>query len=184
MGGADAANKTLTVLRALVELNCDTCIWVLLGEGYDHCYNALVETVRGAKRHEVILAKTNRSMWEVMGNCAVAILAGGLTTVEAIYAGLPSLNLFERPEHGEMLEELFDAGICVNAGLFSERALTTLRRTVQNLDLDRRRLLDMRERSRGLLDRHAGRRILAELERLLAERRAPRQEFRREPQPC
>ena len=36
-----------------------------------------------------ILAKTNRSMWRVLGNCSLAILAGGVTSYEAAFAGCP-----------------------------------------------------------------------------------------------
>ena len=168
MGGSDAANKTLAVLRALAAMPEPTTIWVLLGEGYAHSYEALVDVVRGDQRHEIILAKASRSMWQVMSNCALAVLAGGLTTVEAIHAGLPTINLFERPEHHAMLDELFEQGICLNGGLFSEESLTTMVETLRRLNHNRDELRAIRRRTRGLTDRRGAHRVLEEIERWLA----------------
>jgi spore coat polysaccharide biosynthesis predicted glycosyltransferase SpsG len=165
MGGSDAANKTLRVIRALTAMPMRSTIWVLLGEGYAHSYNSLVEQVRGSTTHEVILAKTNRSMWRIMNQCAVAVLAGGLTTIESVYAGLPSINLFERQEHVDaMATDLFDAGVCLNGGLFSEESLLTLVTEMDALDRNRDRLWEMHTRSHGILDRHGSERVLREIE--------------------
>lgn len=172
MGGADAANKTLRVVEALVGLETPTVLWVLLGEGYAHSYNALVQAVRKAQQHEVILAKTNRSMWQVMGNCALAILAGGLTTVEAVYAGLPSINLFERQEHWEQMRELLDRGICLDGGFFSEESLRQMTQVLRRLSRDRRQLRLMHQQMRGKLDQNGSQRILEALEVLLETQRS------------
>lgn len=171
MGGADAANKTLTVLQALMKFESESMIWVLLGEGYLHSYNALVECTRGDNRHEVILAKTNRSMWRIMSNCAVAILAGGLTTIEAIYAGLPTVNLFESQEHIDVMgTELFELGVCMNGGLFSDESLKTMMDILRDLNSNRDRLWEMHKRSKGLVDAMGSERVLHELERQLGAR--------------
>lgn len=181
MGGADAANKTLAVLQALAALDEPTTVWVLLGEGYAHSYNQLVDAVRGDLRHEIILAKANRSMWRILGNCAVGIMAGGLTTIEAVHAGLPTINLFDRPEHAGMLTELFEAGVCVNGGLFRGQSLQPAVRTLRRLAAQREELRTMRERTRGLVDRLGPQRVLRELEqavldKALQRRRSPARE--------
>lgn len=173
MGGADAANKTLSVLRALVDIEQVCMFWVLLGEGYLHSYNDLVEVTKRNRRHEIILAKTNRSMWKILGNCALAVLAGGLTTVEAIYAGLPTINLFEREEHLDaMSQELFDREVCMDGGFFREESLTALRFTMQELMKRKSRLLSMRENTKGVVDKRGCERILEKIEQHAAARGA------------
>ncbi len=174
MGGADAANKTLCVLGALGGLEPACTIWVLLGEGYAHCYNALVSATRGRMRHEVILARTNRSMWRVMSNCAVAVLAGGLTTVEAVYAGLPSVNLFERAEHRNMTRELVARGVCLDGGLISDESLGRTLEVLAALAADRAALRAMREAGRGLVDARGAERVVRALEALIVERAVSR----------
>ncbi len=171
MGGADAANKTLAVLRSLVCLEEVCTFWVLLGEGYQHSYNDLVNVTRSARRHEVILAKTNRSMWKILGNCALAVLAGGLTTVEAIYAGLPTVNLFEREEHLDVISrDLFERGVCLNGGFFREDSLVALRVTLRELMERKSRLLTMRENTKGVVDKLGCERILEKIELHARER--------------
>lgn len=168
MGGSDAANKTLHVLKALIRLETKNTIWVHLGEGYVHRYDDLVDCVRGS-RHEVILARTNRSMWRIMSNCALAILAGGLTTIEAVYAGLPTINLFRNREQVEtMPKELFDLGVCVDGGVFSDECLETLTDTVKRFNVNRKELRTMRERSKHLVDTRGSERVLHRLEEVLA----------------
>jgi spore coat polysaccharide biosynthesis predicted glycosyltransferase SpsG len=164
MGGTDAANKTQRVIQELAGTASPYTIWVLLGEGYAHSYQALVDTVRADTRHEVILAKTNQSMWRVMANCALAILTGGLTTLEAIYAGLPTINLFEKEEHSRMMQGLFDLGGCLNGGLFSDSSLRKMTETLESLGNDRDRLREMRKKTQGLLDKEGSKRVLRKLE--------------------
>jgi len=169
MGGSDAANKTLLILQALAQIEEPT-IWVLLGEGYAHSYNRLVEAVSGDLRHEVILAKANRSMWRIMSNCALGIMAGGLTTVEAVYAGLPTLNIFDRAEHAGMLTELFEAGVCLNGGVVFGQSLNPAVDTLRRLFVQRNELRTMRQRSRGLVDLDGPRRVLHELEQQVLQK--------------
>jgi spore coat polysaccharide biosynthesis predicted glycosyltransferase SpsG len=170
MGGSDAANKTLRIVQALARLDVPTTIWVLLGEGYAHSYNTLVDAVRGDLRHEVILAKTSRSMWHILGNCALGLMAGGLTTIEAVHAGLPTLNLFDRPDHAGMLDELFTAGVCLDGGLMSNPSLDPAIETIRRLASQRDELRAMRARTRGLVDRQGATRVLRELEQQVLQK--------------
>jgi spore coat polysaccharide biosynthesis predicted glycosyltransferase SpsG len=154
MGGGDAPNKTLQVLRSICQLEVPCTFWVLLGEGYKHSYQDLVTSIRKDSNHEIILAKTNRSMWNVFSNCSVAILAGGLTTLESVYAGLPTLNIFENQSHVEATgRQLFDQGIAENAGLFNDDSLSLLKERLSHLSNNKSQLLQMRERSKGKVDK-------------------------------
>src|ERR1700741_3975053 len=77
MGGVDAPNKTFKILESLSKLEQEYTFWVLLGEGYSHSYQDLVESIRRDSNHEIVLAKSNRSMWKILSNCSLAIFAGG-----------------------------------------------------------------------------------------------------------
>ncbi|MEC9092971.1 MAG: hypothetical protein VX438_09720 [Planctomycetota bacterium] len=163
MGGADAGNKTLKMLRALTVVQKPLLIWTLLGEGYAHSYEALVECVRQSTQHEIILAKTSDSMWRVLKTCCLAVLAGGTITYEAAYAGLPSINLFENNKHVFLVNELVDQGVCVSAGHPMEDAVDVAAANISLLESDRPRILEMHELSKGLIDGRAGRRISEEI---------------------
>lgn len=164
MGGADAPNKTLRVLESIAELEVPLTIWVLLGEGYVHSYENLVRTMRNDGIHEIILAKSNRSLWNILSNCSVAILAGGLMTIEAVYAGLPSLNIFEKEQHKATAgNEIFNRRAAMSVGIFGDESLESLKRHIRRLFDNRSLILAMRENARGLLDKQAIPRIYSEI---------------------
>ena len=161
MGGVDAPNKSLQILQTLSKLDFDCTFFVLLGEGYAHSYQDMVDAIRQDTRHEIVLAKSNRSMWRILSNCSLAILAGGLTSFEAIYAGLPCLNIFEKSIHRDIVSgDVLEKAVSINLGLFNEHSLQALRMHVSELHTSREKLLQMRNNAKGLLDKEGPQRTL------------------------
>ena len=161
MGGTDAANKTQRVLEQLKECPSRLLIWLLLGEGYAHSYQELVNTIRGS-HHEIILAKTNANMWRVLHLCSLALLAAGTTTYEAAYAGIPSINLLENPTNYFLIEELVEKGAALCAGHSFGESLRTLNNLIATLDVNRPRLHAMHRAAQSLVDGNGSARIADE----------------------
>lgn len=160
MGGADAANHTLRILEAIREVDAQLLIWALLGEGYSHSYQALVDCVSRDTRHEIILAKTRDSMWRILSSCSVAILAGGITTFEAAYAGIPAIVLLDRPSDRFLIDDLTGAGAAIVAGApVDDAALRTTTHLIGDLNTDRDRLAIMHRAGQTLLDGQGAGRI-------------------------
>lgn len=154
MGGVDAPNKTLKILEAVSTLKQDYTFWVLLGEGYSHSYQEIVDAIRKDSNHEIVIAKSNRSMWKILSNCSLAVLAGGLTTFEAIYAGLPTINIFEKEIHQSIISnEIRSRNVSVSLGLLNDSTLGALKQNLEGFHNKRSSLLEMRENTRGLLDK-------------------------------
>jgi spore coat polysaccharide biosynthesis predicted glycosyltransferase SpsG len=171
MGGTDAANKTLRVLDAVNRVPERMLLWVLLGEGYAHSYEELVAHNRGSG-HEIIMAKTNESMWRILGSCSLAVLAGGTTTYEAAFAGLPSVNLLERPSNYFLIQELVEKRAAICAGSQFEEGLPALEPLLRRLLSNRRELLAMHHKSKGLIDGLGAQRIAEEIVQLARKRQA------------
>jgi spore coat polysaccharide biosynthesis predicted glycosyltransferase SpsG len=163
MGGTDAGNKTLQALEAIAQVRSRLLIWALLGEGYAHSYQPLVECVQQNQRHEIILAKTSDSMWRVMQSCALAVLAGGTITYEAAYAGLPSINVFEDASHLYLVRELVERGIGISAGYPLPDAFDVAAANIAHLDRSRGELLAMHKSSHSAIDGQGCTRIADEL---------------------
>ena len=163
MGGGDAGNKTLATLRAIQAVPCPLLIWVLLGEGYGHSYQSLVDCVKENKQHEIILAKTSESMWRVMRTCSLAILAGGTVSYESAFAGLPAINVFENTKHMFLIRELVESGICLSAGYPFHEALDVVTANLAFLERNRDELLTMHRNSQGVIDGNGARRIAEEI---------------------
>ena len=161
MGGADAPNRTLAVLEEIRHVDHPVLVWVMLGEGYSHSYEDLVRSLRRDHRHEIILARTTSSMWLVLRSCSLLILAGGTTTYEAAYAGLPSLNLLDRPERHFLVAELEARGALWSA-TGPDRA-GAVQGLLDDVIVDRSRLLEAHRRGRDLIDGRGADRIAADL---------------------
>jgi spore coat polysaccharide biosynthesis predicted glycosyltransferase SpsG len=170
MGGGDAANKTLRFLNALRNCEIKATFWVLLGEGYNHSYDSLMQALDNDRKHEIILAKTNRSMWQILSNCLLAILPGGITTYEAAFAGLPTINFFDKEDQYFLVRELVESSFCINAGLMTESNLQSLNGIIENLLHQRELLLKMHEISKGTIDGKGCERIIDSLEKNLGTR--------------
>ena len=163
MGGGDAPNKTLALLEKLKNVPDRMLFWVLLGEGYAHSYQDLAQCMRGS-RHEIILARTNHSMWRILSTCAFVILAGGTTTYEAAYAGLPSVNTLDTADHFFLIQELVENGACVHAGYTFEESLNAMRGIVTRLNRNRQDLLTLHARCQGLIDGRGAARIVDQIQ--------------------
>ena len=168
MGGGDAANKTLLFLQALRQCRVPATFWVLIGEGYTHSLDLLIKAIDRDKNHEIILAKTNVSMWHILNNCVLAILSGGVTTYEAAYAGLPTINMFESDDQFFLIKELIEAGVSINAGLMCDKNLTRIDKLIERLYDNREKLLEMHRSSRHLIDGRGSERILRIIEKKAA----------------
>jgi spore coat polysaccharide biosynthesis predicted glycosyltransferase SpsG len=175
MGGGDAANKTLAILTKIKDVPDKVLFWALLGEGYAHSYQDLVHCIRGSK-HEIILAKTNDSMWRILNTCSLVILAGGTTTYEAVYAGLPSVNTLETEEHYFLVQELVERGACAYAGYTFEESLCALRGIITRYSRHHQELLKMHENARGLIDGLGARRVAEEIADLCRQPEEPPRE--------
>lgn len=174
MGGGDHGNKTLKVLEAVTAAACPTVTWVFVGEGYEHNFGPLVDTVAGSLLHEVIVCKTNRSMWRVMQNCCLAVFAGGLSTLEAAYAGLPSIAIFDGQDKQDLTRDLIDRGVTLDGGVVRFNGdLDRLTAMVEELAAAPDRLWQMRQRAHGLIDGQGAARSLVVMEKLLQEKSRP-----------
>jgi len=160
MGGGDAANLTLRFLRVLKECPIPATFWVMLGEGYRHSYDELVEEVSVDGKHEIILAKTNRSMWQILKNGVLSILPSGITSFEAAYAGLPSINFLYDARQAFLLRELVEHNVCFLGGVINGDTLDKVNEQIERLYADRRTLLQYHINSKGLIPEDSSGNIL------------------------
>lgn len=163
MGGTDANNKTLMVLDTIKQVERPMVFWVMLGEGYAHSFQDLVDAMDHARQHEIVLAKTSDSMWQIAGNCCVGILMCGITAYEAAYAGLPAIILMESSEDELLLDQLTSRGACFVAGHPFEASLHRLAKLLPELEGERERLRDARRNLSGVIDRRGAERIVDEI---------------------
>lgn len=159
MGGGDAPNKTLQVLRSLKHCSVDATFWVMLGEGYRHSYDELMTEIKSNTRHEIILARTNRSMWQVLRNCGIGIFSSGVTSYEAAYAGLPTVNLIENSERYFLIQELVENNACWCLGQSFDESVNALNNHIEMIHNDHNLLMKMHIDSKQLISGRAAENI-------------------------
>lgn len=157
MGGADASNRTLALLDLLSEAPCSLVVFIALGDAYTHSYETLLRHAEH-NRQEVIVVKSNESMWRVLRTASLLLCAGGLTTYESAYVGIPSINVLRRNEWGYLFEELTEAGACVTVPAGKDSLKTTMRH-VAKLYRNRSSLFAMHAATKGLVPRDGALRI-------------------------
>lgn len=157
MGGADAPNRTLALFQELGRFPQKLVVWVALGDAYTHSYEELLRSAK-ANKQEIILLKSNESMWRVLRNASLVICAGGLTTYEAAYVGIPSINILQSAEWSYLFLELADESACFILNP-SENAIATAASLVNELMADRERLLCMHKSSKRLIPGGGAKRI-------------------------
>lgn len=155
MGGGDAANRTLELLKKLKNCKVPATFWVLLGEGYKYSYDDLINEIKTDTFHEIILVNTNSSMWHILRNCVFFILPGGITSYESVYAGLPSINFLEQENNYFLIRELVENETCYYGGLFCDENLLKLNEKIEQLYKDRSELMKMHIKSKNLIAEHS-----------------------------
>lgn len=109
MGGVDGPNLALKIVKELGKYSDRIEVWLAIGEGYSHSVDHLFESASESDL-EMLVFKSNESMWRVFQNVSLLISAGGLTTYESAVAGIPSLCLVSNPEWEVLFHELEISG--------------------------------------------------------------------------
>jgi spore coat polysaccharide biosynthesis predicted glycosyltransferase SpsG len=166
MGGSDATNRTLQLLKAFRQCRAKLVLFVAVGDAYTHSYEELIAAAT-EHRQEIILLRSNESMWRILKNTVALILcAGGLSSYESAYIGLPSINILQNADWTYLVEELAEAGAChvVPPGDASLAQAVTL---VETLAENREDLVAMHLATKGLIPEGGSRRIAIQLNAFL-----------------
>jgi spore coat polysaccharide biosynthesis predicted glycosyltransferase SpsG len=169
-GGADAENHSRLMAEALGAVGTPLLLWLMLGDGYQHSHDELVSSLRAIPHHEIILARTNRSMWSVAANCAVGILTSGMSTLEAVYAGLPVISVRRANDPANDVRAAYEDA-CLDGGSFIDGTFQRAIDIVTALESDRSKLTDLRRAASGLIDGKGAGRVLSAIEAFADARR-------------
>lgn len=161
MGGSDPKNISSWVLRSLSTLQTSHPLQICVILGADFAHGSEVEEiVQSQKYHQIKVesAVTNMSAW--MRESDLAISAGGSTTYELAYLGIPALVITASPTQVEIAKEMDHRGVNRYLGSFetlsTEEFLTALAQMIPDQHLRRR----MSQRGQDLIDGQGVQRVL------------------------
>lgn len=160
LGGSDADNVTLRVVRALAGVTAQAVRVVL---GGSHPDPASVEEAAGVAGFEVL--REVESMPALLEWADLVIGAGGTSALEYAYAGLPSILLALADNQVPVVESLARANVVAPAGRPDDGLEVRLRDEVDSLLADHERRESMADIGRSLVDGRGVDRLLARMAR-------------------
>ncbi|EGO62289.1 pseudaminic acid biosynthesis-associated protein PseG [Acetonema longum DSM 6540] len=128
-GGSDLTNETEKTLTALQMLNLGG-IRIDVVVGRNNRYIDRIRDICSAMPKTTLHCQTN-NMAELMAAADVAIGAGGTTTWERCFLGLPSLTVIVADNQREVTEMAAKAGVTVNLGLSSHVTAKNIAQALQ-----------------------------------------------------
>lgn len=115
MGGADTMNTTLVILRAMTLLQEKKLfVKVVLGPAFEHRHSLQSQTASWKIPHEFITAA--EEMPELMEWADMAVSAGGSTSWELLFMGVPALFLINAENQERSVGEIESKNAGINLG--------------------------------------------------------------------
>ncbi len=163
LGGADPDNVTLKVIQALQEVTVEGLEAIVVVGGSNPHYEKLLAVV---EKSEVLieLRRNVTNMPELMAWADVAIAAGGSTTWELAFMGLPSLLIVLADNQKAIVDRLNSVEVAVSLGWHYFVSGSLILRKVGQLTKDEKRRSQMAKLSQDLIDGDGGDRVLMQLE--------------------
>lgn len=155
MGGTDKDNFTLKVIHALNKISIpDLEVTVLLGSTNQY-KNEIENALKSSPFRSQLLVSVD-NVAEVMAWADVAIAAGGSTSWELAFMGLPSLLVILAENQRPVSEKLESVGISINLGWHNKVKLDAITKVVESIIRDQKTRETMSNRGRSLVNGGGG----------------------------
>lgn len=163
LGGADPDNVTLKVIQALQEVRVEELEVVIIVGGSNPHYAKLLAAVEKSEV-SIELQKNVTNMPDLMAWADVAIAAGGSTTWELAFMGLPSLLIVLADNQKAVADILNNMGVSVNLGWHSDVSANCLSQNITQLIKEGKKRSQITKLSQQLVDGDGSSRVLMQLE--------------------
>lgn len=158
LGGGDPDNQTLKVIRALCQVAVGSLEAVVVVGGSNPYYEELRSAAQDSQLP--IRLETNVvNMSDLMAWADVAIAAGGSTSWELAFMGLPSLLLILADNQRPIAEGLDRLGVAVNLGWHQNLSSAEIAQSLTKLLVAAGVRTEMARRGRELVDGKGGARV-------------------------
>lgn len=175
LGGSDPDNVTLKVIQGLQRVDVPGLEAVVVVGGSNPHYEQLQAAV-DASQFPISLERNVTNMPELMAWADVAITAGGSTTWELAFMGLPSLVLVLADNQRAIAEKLGKVGVAVNLGWHTNALAAEITQLIKRLLMSSGIRAEMSRHGQELIDGEGTARVLMHLQDQPLRLRPVRQE--------
>jgi UDP-2,4-diacetamido-2,4,6-trideoxy-beta-L-altropyranose hydrolase len=166
LGGSDPDNVTLKVVQALQLLNNDLEVIVVIG-GSNPNYEVLQREITDSKV-TISLQRNVSNMPELMAWADMAIAAGGSTSWELAFMGLPSIVITLADNQIAIATELDARNLIVHLGWYQQITLEQIGLAVEALIDKPNQRKEMSKRGRELVDGNGANLVVSQMINMLA----------------
>jgi UDP-2,4-diacetamido-2,4,6-trideoxy-beta-L-altropyranose hydrolase len=164
LGGSDEHNVTEIVLKAVQELGIKNLSLKVIVPNNSN-YNQLESIVKSPKL-DVQLKRDVICMSDLMAWADIAVSAGGTSTWELVFMGLPMITTIIADNQRQVVEELSKAGVAMNLGWYQNLNTSRISTAIDGLLNDYEKRAFMSRRSQSLVDGCGAERVLTEMKRV------------------
>lgn len=163
LGGSDRDNVTSEAIRALQRVETDNLEAVVVVGGSNPHYEQL-QAVVGESRFPIRLERNATNMPELMAWADVAIAAGGSTSWELAFMGLPSLVVILADNQQAIAHSLGELEIAINLGWHADVTVEKMAEAIGQLLASTEARKTMSQRAQNLVDGEGSFRVAMQLE--------------------
>jgi UDP-2,4-diacetamido-2,4,6-trideoxy-beta-L-altropyranose hydrolase len=158
LGGSDPENVTKKIYDAIIqlELNQLNVIIVTANNQYLDQMKCLIEKSKANTE----LKSNVEKMSDLMAWADIAVSAGGTSTWELAFMGVPMITLAIADNQCQIVEELKKARVAVNAGWHKDITPSMIAENISKLICDPKKRSEMSQRSQALVDGNGADRVL------------------------
>ncbi len=161
LGGSDPENVTRKVYDAILqlELNRLNVVIIVANNRYSDQMKCLIEK----SKVNIELKSNVEKMSDLMAWADIAISAGGTSTWELAFMGLPMITIAIADNQCQIVEELSKARAAVNAGWHKDITPSMIAENISELICDPKKRSEMSQRAQTLVDGNGADRVLKAL---------------------
>lgn len=160
LGGGDIADEVQAVLGALANVGAGD-LDVVVAAGFTGSARDVLTRTLPSVPFKVRLAAAGEDQADLMAWAHVAVSAGGTSSLELAFMGVPSVTLVLSENQRSNAAALERAGVTIDAGIIEQVGSSRLAQTIDDLAIDRERRASMSRRGRSLVDGRGAERIVS-----------------------
>lgn len=161
MGGSDAENHTAKMLDALNLLDVSLCIKVPIGANNPHLNS--VKAIADKSKHNIEIIYDSQDMPALMQWADVAISAGGTTTWELLFMGVPSVLCITTDNQEDIVNSLNREGTVMSLGWLRQSSCSDIVDILQEVIANKSLRENLNKKGVSIIDCQGARRVVSKV---------------------
>ena len=158
LGGSDPENVTKKIFDSVMRLELNNLNIIIIGA--NNQYFEQMKNLIEKSKAKIVLKSNVEKMSDLIAWADIAVSAGGTSTWELAFMGLPMIAIAIAENQCKIVEELGKAQVAVNIGWYKDVTPSTIAKYISELICDPKKRSEMSRRGQALVDGNGADRVL------------------------